>query len=401
MAIYNVPTRLGDYANTASNYADLAAPSSWSSDVGYTSNAYVNPLTQKAYTPQDIIQQGGGNPDSIINVPHGADFLANYGPYMMLAPAAGMIAGAAAGAGGAGAAAGGTGAGAFDATAAGLDAGGLAGVGTGGATGLASGMSGAVADGLGAMGAGGAGAAGGGGGFLNWLSGSLGGGSTGGGAASGGGLFGNGGLLGTGLFNGSGVLGSGISGTDLLKSGLNYFMNNRSQDQMNSRANQILNAGNALNQPQRAPYQAASLNMVQDPSQYLNTDPFATAMRDFYKNSVIPSQVAKSGNPSQVIDQSGSQFNTSVAQDYNQKLQTLAGYGGFNQMANSFTGNPAAELFGAGANYSNNSVASSLPILMNGLMNGNNHATSNVPGGGAVNPVKTNPISNSTLNFSQ
>lgn len=244
------------------------------------------------------------------------------------------------------------------------------------------------------MAGGGAGAQGGNS-LFSWLNNAIPGSSN----STSGGLFGNGGILGSGVGNGSGFLGSGFSGSDLLKSGLNYFIQNRNQRNLNSQAQNMLNAGNALNQPQRAPYQAASLNMVQNPSQYLNTDPFATAMRDYYKNSVIPAQVARSGNPSQVVDQSGSQFNTSVAQDYNQKLQTLAGYGGFNQMANSFTGNPAGQLFGAGAAAGNNAM-DSLPMMFNSMWNGNNRATSQVPGQG-INPVKQNPISNSTLNFSQ
>jgi hypothetical protein len=86
----------------------------------------------------------------------------------------------------------------------------------------------------------------------------------------------------------------------------------------------------ALTEPERAQYQARLSQLVSNPSQYLSNDPFASSLAPFYKNNVIPRNVAQSGNPASVLDQQGSQFANAIAGNYNQQIQNLGGLGGFN-----------------------------------------------------------------------
>lgn len=139
---------------------------------------------------------------------------------------------------------------------------------------------------------------------------------------------------------GSGALGNfmgGASGTlqgsDLVKAGLQYLINNKQSSQAKEMMDYLASKGDALQQPQRAPYQAMSLEMLQNPQSYFQNNPFATALAAQYRNNVIPTQVAKSGNPGQVIDQAGSQFATALGENYNNLAQILSTYGGFNQGA--------------------------------------------------------------------
>lgn len=151
---YMAQTTAGNLSQMLATSAGLEAPSSFSPEVGPTSNAYINPQTGQPYSQAELLSQLGGDPNKVVSYPKGSDFLANWGPYLMLAPAAGMIGGAVAGGTGAAGAVGAgasTGAGA-DLTAAelygsvpasySLPASDLAAMGAGGTSAVATGASG-------------------------------------------------------------------------------------------------------------------------------------------------------------------------------------------------------------------------------------------------------------------
>lgn len=125
----------------------------------------------------------------------------------------------------------------------------------------------------------------------------------------------------------------GLTPGDLAKMGLNFGVNSYLGNKQEDIANQAANKGDALQQQQRAPFQQAALGMVQNPQDYLQNNPFATAMTSHFKNNVIPANVAKSGNTGFEADRLGGQFATALGQNYNELLGTLMGYGGFNQGA--------------------------------------------------------------------
>lgn len=128
-----------------------------------------------------------------------------------------------------------------------------------------------------------------------------------------------------------------ILGTTGLNALINGVLSNKSQQS----AQDFLQSTNPLNQTQRQPYQQASLDMVQNPQNYMQNNPFAVALTNQFRDNVIPRQVAQSGNAANVIDRAGSQFATAIGQNYNSLLNTLSGYGGFTQ------GNPGTQAAGA------------------------------------------------------
>lgn len=154
------------------------------------------------------------------------------------------------------------------------------------------------------------------------------------GVASGGGgwldFFGNGiKELGSKLSQPTGM--GNITMGDLLKTGGNFLFNQFSADRANSLMEKVMQQGSALNQSQRQPYQALALDLMQNPQQYMQNNPFATALADRYKNFIIPAQLGKSGNPGMVLDQAGGQFANAISGNYNELANILMGYGGFNQ----------------------------------------------------------------------
>lgn len=123
----------------------------------------------------------------------------------------------------------------------------------------------------------------------------------------------------------------GLTAGDLAKAGLNFGVNAYLGNRAGQQANEAATQGNALEQAQRAPFQNAALGMVQNPQDYLTNNPFATALTSHYKNNVIPTNIAKSGNTGFEADRLGGQFATALGANYNELLGTLMGYGGFNQ----------------------------------------------------------------------
>ena len=113
----------------------------------------------------------------------------------------------------------------------------------------------------------------------------------------------------------------------------NYLINQSQAQSYADLAKQAASAGNVLNQPQRLPFQQAATSATNDPANWLKTNPFSTSLAAYYKNNVIPQQVAKSGNASNVIDTQGSQFATALAGNYNNYVNTMGTMGGFTQGA--------------------------------------------------------------------
>jgi hypothetical protein len=124
-----------------------------------------------------------------------------------------------------------------------------------------------------------------------------------------------------------GSMGKSVVGGALGNALVNGALGNRAQHQ----ASDLAGAQNPMNDPRRAPFQDAATNMVQNPQDYMANNPFAKALGDYYRNGVIPAQFARSGNAGEVIDRNGSQFATSIANNYNGLLGQLQGFGGFNQ----------------------------------------------------------------------
>lgn len=124
-----------------------------------------------------------------------------------------------------------------------------------------------------------------------------------------------------------------ITTGDLLKTGANFLFNNKSADRAQQMMNQVADRGDALKQPERAPFQAVAQDLILNPQEYMQNNPFATAVADRFKNYIIPAQLGKSGNPGEVLDRNGSQFVNAIAGNYNSLAQILQGYGGYNQGA--------------------------------------------------------------------
>lgn len=173
---------------------------------------------------------------------------------------------------------------------------------------------------------------------------------------------------------------------DLLKTGGNFLFNQMNAKNAQNSANQLLSQGNALNQPQRFPYQQQALDLLSNPQDYMQNNPFAASVADRYKNYVIPAQLGKTGNPGEVLDRNGSAFANAIAGNYNSLAQILQGYGGFNQGAPN-TG-AAAALMSQGNNASNESFRGFGSLIEKGFPDIFNNGN------------KTNPTSGSTTLFS-
>lgn len=141
----------------------------------------------------------------------------------------------------------------------------------------------------------------------------------------------------------------GITTGDLWKAGGNFLVNQLMASRASNQADKAAQMGDPLSHPARAPFQNEANNMVQNPAQWMQTGAFPTALTNLYKNNVLPANIAKSGNTGFEADKAGAQFATALGGNYNQLLQTLMGYGGYNQ--NNFagmnyqTGNAAANNF--------------------------------------------------------
>lgn len=143
-----------------------------------------------------------------------------------------------------------------------------------------------------------------------------------------------------------GVVGNGSLASQGVSAGMNYLVNQFMGNKAHGQAQDLIHQSAPINQPQRLPYQQQAQELLLNPQSYMQNNPFATNLAKYYREGVIPANVAKSGNPAQVLDKAGSQFATSIAGNYNELASLLATYGGFNQGAGN-TGAGAA-LMGQG-----------------------------------------------------
>lgn len=116
----------------------------------------------------------------------------------------------------------------------------------------------------------------------------------------------------------------------LAGAGVNFLGNNYMRQQSEKEARRLMEQGNPLNDPRRQPYQQMSNELMMNPQNYFQNNPFASQLSAHFKNNVIPQQVATTGNPNLVLDRAGSQFAQAIGGNYNELANILMGYGGFN-----------------------------------------------------------------------
>lgn len=183
-----------------------------------------------------------------------------------------------------------------------------------------------------------------------------------GGTATGGGLLDWLGSLGSGASGGAGGAGGSI-GSNLAIGGANLLVNQYNANRARQQAGDLLNRSDSLQQPARFPFQAAANDMVNNPGSYFANNPFATSMANYYKNNVIPANIAKSGNTGFDTDRLGAQFATALGGNYNELLNTLSGYGGFTQGAPS--GASAVPLLSQSNNFLSEAARGLGPVAQN------------------------------------
>lgn len=239
-------------------------------------------------------------------------------------------------------------------------------------SGIATGADPFVSTGLGASAASGFNAAAGGGGILDWL-----------------------GSTASNYLPGEASTGAGSAGIgmgDLFKAGGNFLINQFQANRAQHQASDLMSQQNPLNQSERKPFQAQANELMLHPEKYLQNNPFAKSVADRYKNFIIPSQFAQSGNAGEVLDRNGSQFVNAISGNYNNLLQQMATFGGYNQGPGS---NGVAQLMMQG----NKNFGESF----RGLGDVTEKLFGNVskPGssGNMVSSFPENPITNSTTYF--
>lgn len=155
-------------------------------------------------------------------------------------------------------------------------------------------------------------------------------------------------FLGTGAGGGSSGASSNFGLGNLLGTGLNIYGLNQLGSAYKQLASQQANYS-SLDQAQRAPYQQNLSQLVNNPQQYLTTDPFATSLAALYKNQIIPRNIAQTGNPASVLDQQGSNFVNTLAGNYNTQMGNLSGIAGFGFPQSNYAGYTAGQLGAGGA----------------------------------------------------
>jgi hypothetical protein len=125
---------------------------------------------------------------------------------------------------------------------------------------------------------------------------------------------------------GSSIGKTGLTGKDLGMAGLQMFAANQVGSRLNAGANSAGARGDPMQQPGRAPFQQMAQNMAANP---LNT-PFTQNYLKMGQN-MMDAGAAKSGNTANVAASTIPQVMTGLAGDYNNMMNTLQGFGGYNQ----------------------------------------------------------------------
>jgi len=133
----------------------------------------------------------------------------------------------------------------------------------------------------------------------------------------------------TSLFKPTAQGGSGLSVADFAKTGLNYFLNQQSADNLSEAAKTAASMSNPLNDPQRQPYQQDLAALLANPTQFFETNPVVKAQMDLARRQ-FEANSAKMGV-------GGTQFNdylqnvqNNAASSFDNQAKLLAGLAGFN-----------------------------------------------------------------------
>lgn len=140
---------------------------------------------------------------------------------------------------------------------------------------------------------------------------------------------------------------------------------NQYQGGINAATDRGVQQGNPLNNPQRQQYQQQLQGMMNNPSEFMNTDPFIQsskkALGDQYQ-----ANFAKSGNLPFESIQSSAALQQMMSQAYNDRIKQLSTLGGFDQ-GPGYAGLIAQNGGNLGAQIGNNSRAGGFNQLFGGL----------------------------------
>lgn len=110
----------------------------------------------------------------------------------------------------------------------------------------------------------------------------------------------------------------------------NYLLGQQYTNRLNQNTTNAVNQANPLNNAQRQPYQAGLSNLINNPSQFMQTDPYIKAATQQLQNQGS-ANFAKSGNlPLEAINQNAA-IQQMMAQQYNSRIGQMMTAGGFDQ----------------------------------------------------------------------
>lgn len=176
-------------------------------------------------------------------------------------------------------------------------------------------------------------------------------------------IFGGGGSGGGG--GGSGMF-PGMPGVGNIFGGaLGMGLGNRYGQDLNDATNRGVEQGNPLNNPQRQPYQQQLTSLMNDPSGFMNSDPFINSSKKAIGDQ-YQSNFAKSGNLPMESILGSSALQQMMSQAYNDRVRQLTTLGGFDQ-GPGYSGNIAYQGGASGAQGRNNSITNGLPQIFGGL----------------------------------
>jgi len=179
------------------------------------------------------------------------------------------------------------------------------------------------------------------------------------------------------MFNlaGSGSGAGGGGGSDLLatlknwgitpglaaSTALNLFQQGRQADALKEVSNQAFQSA-PINQPQRAPYQANLMNLMQNPNDFFASNPLFNAQKD-QATQAFEAQSAKRGMGGTTINDYMRNIMNTGASTFFDQGNLLATLGGFNQGAGNAGAGTQAGI--AAANAGSNMITGSIPLVSN------------------------------------
>lgn len=135
---------------------------------------------------------------------------------------------------------------------------------------------------------------------------------------------------------------------NLLGSGANYFINKQRQDELMAQAQKAGAMSNALDQPQRQPYQGMLSSLLTNPSQFYSTNPAVKGQLDLAKQQ-FEANSAKMGTGGTQFSDYLRNVQNIASGTFNDQANLLSGLGGFNQ-GPGYSGNVYGSLAGQASN---------------------------------------------------